>query len=59
MIESLQAPVTQEMGEHMLNGVHDLQITLQDVSSLASLTLYAEDWAGHGRLFPMGRVSQP
>jgi hypothetical protein len=41
----------------LLNGVHDVQLTVDEVSSLDGLTLYVEDWAGHGRLFPLDERS--
>lgn len=51
--------VTATVSHKLLNGLHDVLITVDGVESLDGLTLYAEDWAGHGRLFPLAKRTAP
>lgn len=41
------------LAHHLQNGIHDVAIAAEGITSLENLTLYVEDWAGHGRLFPL------
>lgn len=47
------------LSTQLVNGVHTVQVTLDGVSSLQSLTLYAEDRAGRGRLLPLAERTAP
>lgn len=45
--------ISNSLKQKLINGVHEVLLTADGVSSLDNLTLYVEDWAGHGRLIPL------
>lgn len=51
--------LTGRVAQKLLNGVHDVSLSLDGVQSLDGVTVYAEDWAAHGRLFLLGEGKAP